>query len=164
MNKYFLNISIALFISTIAISQSLQIPSVQIKTMDGKSFNTKDIKGDGPVIIDFWATWCKPCVKELSAISEEYEDLVEETGLKIYAVSIDNSRSTAKVAPFVNTNGWEYEVLLDVNSDFKRAMNVVNVPHVFIYNKKGELVEQHTSYSEGDEEHLYESIRKLAKE
>ena len=164
MSKYFLSISIVLLISTITFSQSLQIPSVQIKTMDGRSFNTKDIKADGPVIIDFWATWCKPCVQELMAISEEYEDLVEETGLKIYAVSIDNSRSSARVAPFVNTNEWEYEVLLDVNSDFKRAMNVVNVPHVFIYNKKGELVEQHTSYSEGDEEHLFELIRKLAKE
>ena len=163
MKKIFVSLSLVLFVINISIAQ-LQIPSVQIKTVDGKPFNTKEIKGEGPIIIDFWATWCKPCVKELNAISDEYEDLVEETGVQIYAVSIDNSRTSARVAPFVNTNGWEYTVLLDPNSDFKRAMNVVNVPHVFIYNKKGELVEQHTSYNEGDEEHLYELLKKLAKE
>ncbi|MBN2670014.1 MAG: TlpA family protein disulfide reductase [Bacteroidales bacterium] len=140
------------------------IPSVQIKTVDGKPFNTSDIVFDGPVIIDFWATWCKPCVKELNAIIEEYEALAEETGLKIYAVSIDNARTSARVAPFVNTNEWPYIVLLDANSDFKRAMNVINVPHVFIFDKNGNLVEQHTSYNEGDEEHLFELIRKLGKE
>lgn len=157
-------LSLILLVSTLSFSQSLQIPAVQIKTVDGKAFNTKDIKHDGPIIIDFWATWCKPCVLELNTIAEDYEDLVEETGVKIYAVSIDNSRTSARVAPFVNTNEWEYEVLLDPNSDFKRAMNVVNVPHVFIYDKNGKLVEQHTSYSPGDEDHLYELIRKLAKE
>lgn len=157
-------LSLILLVSTLSFSQSLQIPSVQIKTVDGKAFNTKDIKHDGPIIIDFWATWCKPCVLELNTIAEDYADLVEETGVKIYAVSIDNSRTSARVAPFVNTNEWEYEVLLDPNSDFKRAMNVVNVPHVFIYDKNGKLVEQHTSYSPGDEDHLYELIRKLAKE
>lgn len=164
MKNLYLLISILLLSSTLTFAQNNQIPSVQIKTVEGKPFNTKDIEFDGPVIIDFWATWCKPCVLELNTIAEEYEDLVEETGVKIYAVSIDNSRTSARVAPFVNTNEWEYEILLDPNSDFKRAMNVVNVPHVFIYNKKGELVEQHTSYSPGDEEHLYELIRKLAKE
>lgn len=157
-------LSLILLVSTLSFSQSLQIPAVQIKTVDGKAFNTKDIKNDGPIIIDFWATWCKPCVLELNTITEDYEDLVEETGVKIYAVSIDNSRTSARVAPFVNTNEWEYEVLLDPNSDFKRAMNVVNVPHVFIFDKNGKLVEQHTSYSPGDEDHLYELIRKLAKE
>ena len=164
MKNILLSISIILLATSLSFAQKPQIPAVQIKTVDGKPFNTSEISNDGPIIIDFWATWCKPCVKELSAISDEYEDLVEETGVKIYAVSIDNSRTSARVAPFVNTNEWEYEVLLDPNSDFKRAMNVVNVPHVFIYNKKGELVEQHTSYSPGDEEHLYELIRKLAKE
>jgi len=157
-------LSLILLISTFTFSQKLEIPAVQIKTVDGKAFNTKDIQHDGPIIIDFWATWCKPCVLELNTIAEDYEDLVEETNVKIYAVSVDNSRTSSRVAPFVNTNEWEYEVLLDPNSDFKRAMNVVNVPHVFIYDKKGKLVEQHTSFSPGDEEHLYELLKKLAKE
>lgn len=162
MKNLLLALSLILAISSFA--QKAQIPSVQIKTVDGKPFNTSEISNDGPIIIDFWATWCKPCVLELNTIAEDYEELVEETGVKIYAVSIDNSRTSARVAPFVNTNEWEYEVLLDPNSDFKRAMNVVNVPHVFILNKKGEIVQQHTSYSPGDEEHLFELIRKLAKE
>jgi len=157
-------LAIGLFLTIVSFGQKPQIPAVQIKTVDGKPFNTSEISNDGPIIIDFWATWCKPCVLELNTIAEDYEDLVEETGVKIYAVSIDNSRTSSRVAPFVNTNEWEYEVLLDPNSDFKRAMNVVNVPHVFILNKKGEIVQQHTSYSPGDEEHLFELIRKLAKE
>ena len=161
MKRLFLSLTVILFVATASMAQ---IPSVQIKTVDGKPFNTKDIKSDGPIIIDFWATWCKPCVLELNTISEDYEELVEETGVKIYAVSVDAARTSARVAPFVNTNEWEYEVLLDVNSDFKRAMNVVNIPFIFIYNKKGELVEQHTSYSPGDEEHLYELLKKLAAE
>ena len=155
---------IALLLTIVSFGQKPQIPAVQIKTVEGKPFNTSEISNDGPIIIDFWATWCKPCVLELNTIAEEYEDLVEETGVKIYAVSIDNARTSARVAPYVSTNEWDYEELLDPNSDFKRAMNVVNVPHIFIYNKKGELVSQHTSYSPGDEEHLYELIRKLAKE
>jgi len=155
---------IILLFSLLSKAQSPQIPSVQIKDVDGKPFNTADIKGDGPIIIDFWATWCKPCVQELNAIVDEYEKLVAETGVKIYAVSIDNARTSARVAPFVQGNEWPYTVLLDSNSDFKRAMNVVNVPHIFIFDKKGNLVEQHTSYTEGDEVHLFELIRKLAKE
>jgi len=154
---------LGVFAFTLTMAQT-SIPTVTIKTVDGKPFITSNIKNDGPIIIDFWATWCKPCVKELNAISEDYEDWVEETGVKIYAVSVDNARTSARVAPFVNSNEWEYEVLLDPNSDFKRAMNVVNVPHIFIFNKKGELVEQHTAYNEGDEEHLLELLKKLAKE
>ena len=140
-----------------------QIPASTIKTIDGKAFNTSKIENDGPIIIDFWATWCKPCVKELEAIAESYEDWQDETGVKIYAVSIDNARSMGKVAPFVNGKGWEYEVLLDPNGDFKRAMNVVNVPHVFLLDKDGKIVYQHTTYAEGDEDELFELVKKVAK-
>lgn len=155
-----------LVLSLLVLSFSLawsQIPKVQVKDLSGKNFSTEDISNDGkPIIISFWATWCKPCVKELSAIAEVYEDWVEETGVKLIAVSIDNSRSMSKVAPFVNGKAWEYEVLLDPNSEFKRAMNVVNVPHTFLIDGKGNILDQHTSYADGDEIELFEKVKKVA--
>lgn len=141
-----------------------KLPAVEIQDLNGNAFNTKDIQNDGkPVIISLWATWCKPCLAELLAIADEYEDWVEETGVKLYAISIDDSKSSAKVAPFVKGKGWDYTVLLDVNSDFKRAMNVADVPFLCILNGNGEIVWQHTSYAPGGEEEVYEIIKSLVK-
>lgn len=139
-----------------------KLPSVDLKTLEGETINTKDLKNNGnPIIISFWALWCKNCVKELNAINDVYDDWKDETGVKIIAVSIDNSRSSSKVLPFVESNDWDYEVLLDVNSDFKRAMNVITVPHTFILNGKGEIVWQHNSYVEGSEDEYLEIVKKI---
>ena len=140
--------------------QTAKIPSVEIKDLSGKPFNTSEIlNNDGnPVIIDFWATWCKPCIKELMAIDEVYPDWQDETGVVIYAVSIDDTRSMNRVAPFVNGKGWEYKVLLDPNGDFKRAMGVVDIPHTFVLDGEGNIVLQHTAYNEGDEEEIYNKL------
>ena len=139
-----------------------QLPSVKMKTIRGLPFTSDSIVNNGkPVIISFWATWCKPCVRELTTISEVYDEWVQETGVKLYAVSVDDSRSTSLVAPLVNGKGWDYTVLLDPNSDFKRAMNVGPIPHTFLLNGKGQVVYQHTSFAEGDELNLIEMVRKL---
>jgi len=96
-----------------------QLPAVTLKTMDGKTVNTSQLSNDGkPFIIDFFATWCKPCNRELDAIAEVYEDWQKETGVKIFAVSIDQAQNINKVKPLVSNHGWEYDVLLDPNSDF----------------------------------------------
>jgi len=164
MKKIFILITFSLFtgiISSQSITQSLA--SIDIKTLTGETFNTAQIKNDGPIFVSFWATWCKPCIKELIAINENYVDWQEETGLKVYAISVDDTKSMSRVAPFVNGKAWEFEVLLDSNSDFKRAMNVINVPHSFILDKNGKIVWQHTSYSPGDEDEIYEVIKRIAK-
>lgn len=141
------------------------IPSVKLKTLDGNFINTDDFNNDGkPIILDFWATWCKPCVNELNAIQEVYADWVKETGVKVIAVSIDDARTMATVAPFINGKGWEYEVYLDPNSDLKRAMNVNMVPQTFVLNGKKEIVKHHSSYTPGSEEKLIEEVRKLIAE
>jgi cytochrome c biogenesis protein CcmG/thiol:disulfide interchange protein DsbE len=161
--KYIFLITL-LCVSTIFFAQetSNELPSVDIKTLEGETFNTSEITNDGPIFLSFWATWCKPCIKELIAIDENYIDWQDETGLKVYAISIDDTKSMSRVAPFVNGRAWEFEVLLDVNSDFKRAMNVINVPHSFILDKDGKIVWQHTAYAPGDEDKIYEIITKLA--
>ena len=138
------------------------IPAVNIKTLNGKVFNTKDISNNRkPIIIDFWATWCKPCVEELTSIAEDYSDWKDETGVKIIAISIDDARSSSSVAPFVSGKNWEYDVYLDMNRDFSRAMNVNNVPNLFILDGTGKIVGQHNSYAPGDEEKLLQELRKL---
>jgi thiol-disulfide isomerase/thioredoxin len=140
------------------------LPKVDIKDIEGNPFNTSAITNDGkPIIISFWATWCKPCIKELTTIADVYDDWVEQTGVKLYAVSIDDARSTNQVRPLANGKGWEYSVLLDPNGVFKRAMNVGPIPHTFLLNGKGEIVWQHTSFSEGAELELIDLVRKLNK-
>ncbi|HNW68200.1 MAG TPA: TlpA disulfide reductase family protein [Bacteroidales bacterium] len=140
------------------------IPTVDIKTVDGQTFSTKQIYNDGkPIIISLWATWCVPCREELDAISLVYDDWVEETGVQLYAISIDDSRSASRVAPYINSKNWEYVVLQDINSDFKRAMNVTDVPFLCVVNGNGEIVWSHTSYAPGGENEIYEVLQELVK-
>ena len=140
------------------------LPNVTLKNLDGKDVNIAKLSNNGkPFVMTFWATWCGPCIKEHNALDDVYADWQEETGVKIFSVSIDDSRSTAKVKPFVEGKGWEFEVLLDVNKELARAMNVNNPPYTFLFDGKGKLVYQHSGYFEGAEDDLYNEIKKIAK-
>jgi peroxiredoxin len=128
------------------------LPDVTLRDVDGQEINVASLAQSGkPVIISFFATWCKPCMRELEAINELYPDWQEETGVEMYIVSIDQGQDTYKVKPLVDGYGWEYHVLLDPNSNLKRALNVMNVPHMFIVDSKGNIVFSHTGYTDGDE-------------
>lgn len=140
-----------------------QVPSVKLKTIDGKPIDTALLSNDGkPFVIDFFATWCKPCNRELSAISEVYAEWQEETGMKVIAVSIDKAQNINKVKPLVDQHGWEYEVLLDPNSDFLRALGGTMIPYVVIVDGEGNIVSKHSGYTEGEEEEIIQKIRELA--
>lgn len=97
----------------------------------------------------------------MKAINEVYADWQDETGVKLYAVSIDQGQNSNKVKPMVDAEGWEYEVLLDPNSDFKRALNIQMIPAVFLLDGNGKIVSKHNSYKDGDENNLYEEIKAL---
>lgn len=151
----------ALLLAGIAVAHA-QLPSVTLKSIDGKTVDTAKLENGGkPFIISFFATWCKPCNRELNAIHEVYPDWQDETGVKVVAVSIDQAQNIQKVKPLVDSNGWEYEVLLDPNGDFKRAMGVNMIPHVFIVDGQGKIVESRSGYTEGGEAHLIEKVREL---
>lgn len=160
------NLRFLLAIALIMASTSAfaQLPSVMLKTLDGKTIDTSKLNNDGkPFIISFFATWCKPCNRELKAIHEKYADWQDETGVKVIAISIDQAQNINKVKPLVDSEEWEYEVLLDPNSDFSRAMGVRMIPHVFIIDGDGKIAESRSGYTDGGEDHLIEKVRELIK-
>ena len=141
-----------------------ELPSVQLKDVNGNTVNTAELSNDGkPMVISFWATWCKPCKRELKAIHEVYPDWQDETGVKLIAVSIDEAQNVQKVKPLVDGMGWEYDVLLDPNGEFKRQMGVTDVPHAFIVDGRGNVVWSHKGYVDGGEEEIIEVLRGLQK-
>lgn len=146
----------------VATAVRAQLPSVQLKDLEGRTVDTSKLSNDGkPFVISFFATWCKPCNRELKAISEHYADWQDETGMKVVAVSIDQAQNINKVKPMVDGEGWEYEVLLDPNSEFRRAMGVQMIPHVFVIDGNGKIAESRSGYTEGAESHLIEKVREL---
>ena len=164
IKKLILSLFVIAFFTVSSFSQNRTLPSVKVKNLKGSLVNIQTIENDGnPIVISFWATWCKPCKKELNTIAEVYEDWQEETGVKLVAISIDDSRSVSKVKPYVNSSGWEYEIYLDPNRDLSRSLGVSTVPHTFLLDGKGNIVWEHRGYIEGDEEELLEQIEQISK-
>ena len=129
-----------------------------MKTLSNSTISTQKIAEENElIIISLWATWCVPCKNELDAISELYQDWVEETNVKLFAVSIDDSRTSKRIIPMINGKDWEFEILIDENSDLKRAFGTSTVPYTVIV-KNGKIVYKHMGYTPGYEFELYEEL------
>lgn len=150
--------------SSISKTNFAKIPTMDVKDLQGNTVNSSSFSnGSKPVLLVFWISIYKIPGKELDAIEENYVDWKKETGVKVIVISVDDSRTASHVLPMVNAKGWSFEFYLDINSDFKRAMNVNNLPHTFLINGSGEIVWQAAGFMEGNESLIYDELKKMKK-
>lgn len=148
--KYFLMVLTFLFTTSIFAQEGKIAPGFRLENLDGEIITLEENLGEGPILISFWATWCKPCIEELPEIEKIYDEL-KEKGLKAFAISVDGEKSVAKVEPFVKAKKLSVPVLLDTNSDIARIYYATTVPFTVIIDSKGEIVYSHSGYKKGDE-------------
>ena len=163
MNKTLLALA-AFLVTTAATFAQKTLPSANIKTLEGQVMNAQDLGKTGKItVISFWATWCSPCKKELDAIADYYEEWQSKYDMELVAISVDDTRSAAKVPGMVNEKGWKYRVLLDPAKELQTAANIQAVPHTFVLDQKGNVVFEHNGYTPGDELELEELFKQLKK-
>lgn len=140
-----------------------QMPSVKVENEKGELINTTTLlDGKTPLIVSFWSTTCKPCIRELDAIHEVLPDWLEEANFKVVTVSVDDNRFTAKAHSLVQGHGWsDFTVLYDKKQELMRAMNVTLTPQVYVLDGNGKIIYSHTGYTPGSEQELLETIKKL---
>jgi thiol-disulfide isomerase/thioredoxin len=150
--------------SAMVASAQKTVPSVTVKTLDGQVVNLKDYaaKSGKTLVIDFWATWCSPCKKELDTVSDYYEDWQKKYNVEILAITIDNQRALPKVPGIVESKGWEYTIFAGNEEDMRNAFNFQTIPQTVVADKNGNIVFEHSGYVPGDEEELEKAVAKAA--
>ncbi|MBI1183917.1 redoxin domain-containing protein [bacterium] len=139
------------------------LPSYKLKALSGKEVDLADYgKNNKITVIDFWATWCKPCINELQAIADYYDEWQEEYGVELVAVSLDNQRTAPKVAGTVKSFQWDYDILIDLNGESYRKFNFASPPYLVLVDQNGKIVYKHSGYLPGSEEELKEKIEEIA--
>ncbi|CDD95914.1 antioxidant AhpC/TSA family [Bacteroides intestinalis CAG:315] len=161
MNKLFYITLFLLF--TVTVSAQEAWPDVKVENEKGEVISTKEILGGKPAIVSFWGVTCKPCMTELNTLNELLEEWRKEVDFNVIAVSIDDSRFTARARSMAKGFDWDFICLFDKNQDLKRAMNVMLTPQTFVVDGTGKVVYAHTGYTPGSEYELLEQLKAITK-
>jgi len=162
MKKFFAVIIAMILVS--CTSLQAQLPSVSLKTLSGETVDATTLSNGGkPFIVSFFATWCMPCIKEMTAVAKVYDTWKNESGVKYYAISTDQPQTASKVQPWIESKGFKFDVLLDSNAELARHFGVQSIPFILVFDGDGNLVHKHTGYKDGDENALYEVVKKYVK-
>jgi len=120
-------------------------PEFTLPNLDGEDVALSELLKDGPVIVDFWATWCKPCIKAFPDLQEIF-DKYKDCGLTVLAISIDGPRSTSKVGALIASKGNTFGVLLDPSQAVARKFHVTSVPRTVLVRQDGTVAWAVTGY------------------
>ena len=152
-------IFVVIIILSINVFASEKLPDFSLQDLNGKQVKISDFIGEQPVIIDFWATWCAPCLKELPKLDKMQKQFGDS--LLVIAISTDKPRKKNEVKKHIKSQKFKFTTLLDTRGEARKLLNIKNIPFTLLIDKNGEIVYDHLGYNTGDEKHLEEQLMKL---
>ena len=155
MNRQFILLLFILF--QILLSQDIS-PNFSLKKINGRTVKIGEYLENGPVLINFWATWCAPCKKEMVFL-EKFENEYKKEGFSVLSISIDSQKSLAQVRSYIRINNYSFDVFLDPNMQVFKKMNGNLMPTNILLDKKGNIIWRHYGYLPGDEKNMNLQIR-----
>lgn len=164
--KHFLLITLCFFISINLLAQNEEdlslkkAPNFKLINIDGKYIELNKEVGKGPILISFWATWCKPCLEEMVEYNKIYSEH-KDKGFTLLAISTDTEKTVAKVKPYIKSKNYNFPVLLDSNSDVARKYYAQQMPYTVLIDKNGSVVYSHLGYMKGDEKKVEMLVMEL---
>lgn len=135
-------------------------PNFKLINLDGKYVELNKETGNGPVLLSFWATWCKPCLEEMAEFNKIYNEF-KDKGFTILAISTDAEKSVAKVKPYIKSKGYSFMVLLDTNNEVARKYYAQQIPFTVLIDKNGNIVYSHLGYMKGDEQKVEKLVSEM---
>jgi thiol-disulfide isomerase/thioredoxin len=153
---------VLLLVSSLSFAEETakKAPGFSLRDVNSSQVILDSLLGKGPIVVDFWATWCKPCVSGLDYLKELYKEL-KDRGLVVVAMNEDDPKNISKVKPFAFAHRWEFLVVLDPNKAAKRAYQVSAFPTTFVLDAQGNIVNKHVGYTPGEESLLKKEIESL---
>ncbi|MCB5253232.1 MAG: TlpA disulfide reductase family protein [Candidatus Cloacimonadaceae bacterium] len=134
------------------------MPDFRLSDMDGKTVTLESLLDKGPILVDFWADYCKPCkvaMPYLHELAEKYEELT------VVLISIDAPRAQMRAKNYLKSKDYKFVTLFDPEKSLAKRLNVGTPPHSFILDKKGEIVFSHVGFEPGTEKVYDSTIKKM---
>ena len=139
MKKIKFTTLILFLFTTVAFSVEIKnkLPESSLKNLKGKSTKISSFLEDGPILINFWATWCVPCKKELPSMQKLY-DAVKLDGVEVVAISIDRDKKE-RVHQYIKDYNLTFPVLLDPSQKVRKDYFILGLPTSYLIGADGKL-------------------------
>ena len=135
-----------------------KIPDLKLKLLDGQKVTIHELLKDGPLLIDFWATWCKPCKKVMKYL-DQYHNEYSDKGFKVLMINQDSPRSMGKVKTFIRSKKFDFLIGLDPNQKIAKKLNGLIMPTLILVAQDGSIQWRHQGYMPGEEKEIEHKIR-----
>ena len=150
----------AVYMSSDSGTSYKKAPNFILKQLNNKSYQLNDHMGKGPIIVNFWATWCAPCLSEMSEFKPLYDDY-NEKGLEMLSISVDPMSKKSKIKRLVKRYKFPYKILLDPAKNVYNKFQVKNVPQIFVMDESGHIIYEHVGYNKKSVQEVTDIIKNL---